>query len=270
MNTKYIRYPLGFIMLAMILTAFYFSGIALFLVSVFFIIITMIEYRNMLKNKNIIPHAFLPEIIGILCAYVFIFSNDINLHAFITPFMLAGVIFSFILTVIKNQKPYLMTSLSTVSAIMLIICGLYIIKLTYFFEEKSADYLILIYFSAILCADFTASIIGKKFPFVHFTPEISPDKTLTGAFAHLITCCLICLWAVKLIHFSPLKSLGLGVIISLFAQFGDLTISTFKRELEIKHSGSLFLNYGGLLDRMDSFLFSAPATYYFLFLTTLI
>jgi phosphatidate cytidylyltransferase len=54
--------------------------------------------------------------------------------------------------------------------------------------------------------------------------------------------------------------------ISIFAQIGDLTISSLKRDLGVKHSGSLFLEYGGVLDRMDAFIFSAPALYYILYL----
>ena len=97
MNSKYIRYIIGFIMFLMIPLAFYLSKFAVFIVSVFFIIITMKEYRNMLKSKEIYPHGLLPEFIGIICAFIFTFSDEINFHPFITPILTGGIISSFIL-----------------------------------------------------------------------------------------------------------------------------------------------------------------------------
>ncbi len=253
-------------MFLMIPLAFYLSKLAVFIVSVFFIIITMKEYRNMFKVKEIYPHELLPEIIGILSAFIFTFSDKINFHPFITPILTGGIILSFFLTIIKNKKPYIMTSLTTISGFLLIFCGLYIIKLTYYFEENYGWYLILIYFCAVLSGDYFASIFGQKCPKKYITPDISPNKTLTGSIAHIIFCCLFCLLLTKFLDFSAVTSIGLGIIISIFSQMGDLTVSTFKRDLGIKHSGNLFLEYGGILDRMDAFIFSAPAAYYYLFI----
>lgn len=270
MKFKYLRYISGFCLLALILASFYFSNIALFLMSIFFIITAMIEYRKMFKSKEIYPHKFLPEIIGILCAFIFISSKDLSSHHLITPVLLSGIIFSFILTVIKNKKPYIITSLSTIAAIMLIFCGLYIIKLTYYFEQHNAWYMISVYFLAVLSGDWAASVIGPRFKIKPLAEEISPNKTWGGALSNLIFSCLSCLLLAKFLEF-PLKTcLLLGIIVSLFSQLGDLSISTFKRELGLKHSGSFFCGYGGMLDRMDAFIFSAPAAYYFLFLATII
>ena len=270
MNNKFFRYILGFMLLALILVAFYFSEKILFIISSFFIIITMIEYRRMFKNKNIFPHKFIPETIGILCAYVFSFTHGIEDHAIITPIIIGGIIFSFIATIILNKKPYIITSLSTIMAILLIFCGLYIIKLTYYFDKNADWYIICIYFLAVLSGDYMASIVGSKFGKHKLAPEISPNKTVIGAITNIIFSCLSCLTLIKILGFSLSQCLILGLVISIFAQFGDLTISTIKRELDLKHSGNLFLNYGGILDRMDAFLFSAPAAYYCLFVITII
>lgn len=261
MNSKVCRYSFGFLLLSLILSAFYFSDIALFLASIFFIIVAMIEYRNMFKQKEIYIHKFLPEIIGICISYFFIFFENISMHVFITPIILCGVILTFSITILKNKKPYLLTSVSTITSFLLIFCGLYIIKLTYFFRDINAWHMILTYFCAVLLGDFVASKIGPKFT-KKLAPEISPNKTIGGAIANLITSCIVCLSLSVLINYPILYSLILGAIISIFAQIGDLTISSFKRDLDIKHSGTMFLEYGGILDRMDAFIFSAPAAYY--------
>lgn len=269
MKSKIIRYTAGFCLLFLILAAFYFSKFALFIASAFFIIIATVEYRKMFKQKDIHIHPILPEIIGLLIAFEFIFSEDILAHTLITPIMLLGVIFSFVITVIRNKKPYLLTSFASIAAFLLIFCGLYIIKLTYYFEQQNAWHLILVYFTAVLSGDFIASKVGPGFT-KKLAPEISPNKTVAGAIANLITTCTIFCSLNYFLDFSILKCIGLGAITSVFSQFGDLTISTFKRDLGIKHSGTMFLEYGGVLDRMDAFIFSAPAAYYYLFITGVI
>ena len=262
MHNKILRYLSGFILLAFILAAFYYSKIFLFIVSVIFIIITMIEYRSMLRVKEIYPHKVLPELVGILSAYIFIFNHSPKDHTAIIPVIMGGFIFSFILTVIKNKKPYILTSLTTIGAILFILSGLYIIKITYFFEHYYAWYFIVVYFISVLGGDFAASRIGPKIKPIHIAPEISPNKTLAGSIANLVVACLACLLFKLFLNFSLINCIFLGIVISVFSQFGDLTMSLLKRDIGIKHSSTIFLNYGGILDRMDSFLISAPALYY--------
>ena len=237
----------------------------LFGVSLFFIIIAMIEYRNMFKHKNIYPHKFLPELTGAICAYIFIFSKMSAEQIIIMPLIILGVILSFSITVILNKKPYLETSLSSIAAFLIIICGLYIIKMTYYFQENTSVFLILIYLSAVLAGDFTASKIGPLYKKIKLAPEISPNKTVLGAVAHVISICIICCLFSLFMNIYVWQCILLGIIISVFSQLGDLTVSTFKRDMGIKHSGGFFYNYGGILDRMDAFIFSAPLAYYFLY-----
>ena len=150
---------------------------------------------------------------------------------------------------------------STIMAFLMVFCGLYVIKITYQFVIDKCWYIILAYFFAVLCGDFIASKIGPKFN-KKLAPEISPNKTIGGAIANLITSCIICSLLVFVVNFSILECLFFGFIISIFAQIGDLAISSIKRDMGIKHSGTMFLEYGGILDRMDAFIFSAPAAYY--------
>lgn len=235
----------------------------MFILSVFLIIISIKEFRIMFNKKEIYLHKFLPEIISILMAFIFCDTTHKNLHNFVTPIIVLGIILSFGLTIIKNKKPYIMTSLITILSFLFVFLGLYVIKIDYQFGYENYWPIIYIYFSAVLLGDFLASKIGPKFK-KKLAPEISPNKTIGGAIVNLISTCIVCMSLNFFISFSILKCILLGITISTFAQFGDLTISSIKRDMELKHSGTIFLEYGGILDRLDAFIFSAPATYYFL------
>lgn len=263
---KILKYILGFILLGLILSAFNLSKTVLFFVSVFFIIIAMNEYRNMFKTKGIYPHVILIEFTGSLFAYLFIFyPYYIEKTPFILPLLLFSIILSFIFTVMLNKKPYIETSMSTISAILFIFSGLYIIKIPYLTTPEFSFKLLLTYFIAVLIGDYSASIIGPKYKKFLLASEISPNKTVLGAFVNLISACTVCL---ILKDIMPIyKCILLGAVISIFSQFGDLTISLIKRELGLKHSGNLFCDYGGIFDRIDAFIFSAPMVYYFFIFT---
>ena len=60
-----------------------------------------------------------------------------------------------------------------------------------------------------------------------------------------------------------LPLLGLGLVVSLSGQFGDLMLSSIKRDLGVKDIGQVLPGHGGLLDRFDSLLLAAPAYFHY-------
>ena len=261
MNSKYIRYIFGFLFLILILISFS-NKLALYCVSLVFIVFAISEYRNMFKNKEIQIISFLPEIFGAVCSYIFIFNKE----QFLIPFLISSIIAIFCITVVTNKKPYMLTSFGTILSVFFIICGLYIIYLYEFFAANGQSLCIIIYFLSVLTGDFFASQVGQKVKPLYITPEISPNKTLAGSIANYIATLIVCSLFKIFLNFSILNCIIISIAISTFSQFGDLALSTIKRDLNIKHSGNYFADYGGIWDRIDSFLFSAPALYYLLVL----
>jgi phosphatidate cytidylyltransferase len=124
----------------------------------------------------------------------------------------------------------------------------------------------------ILCSvelnDIFAYICGHLFGHRKFVPNTSPNKTVGGALGALVlTTPLVAVIA----HFiwrdtaldSAIRLIGLGIIISVVGQFGDLMLSSIKRDLGLKDTAKLIPGHGGLLDRFDSLILVAPAVFHY-------
>ncbi|AEE80089.1 Phosphatidate cytidylyltransferase 5 [Arabidopsis thaliana] len=123
---------------------------------------------------------------------------------------------------------------------------------------------ILISFCGIIASDTFAFLGGKAFgrtPLI----SISPKKTWEGAFAGLVGCISITILLSKSLSWpqSLVSTIAFGVLNFFGSVFGDLTESMIKRDAGVKDSGSLIPGHGGILDRVDSYIFTGALAYSF-------
>jgi phosphatidate cytidylyltransferase len=91
-------------------------------------------------------------------------------------------------------------------------------------------------------------------------PSISPKKSWEGVSGSFALCMLVGAGTVYvLLHGSLLAGLAVGAAAAFTATLGDLSESLLKRDLGIKDMGSLLPGHGGMMDRLDSLLPTAPA-----------
>jgi len=131
--------------------------------------------------------------------------------------------------------------------------------------ETYEPYIILGSFILVWVNDSFAYITGKNFGKQKLFARISPKKTVEGFLGGLFFSCIASYFIAKFtgtLHFT--SWLILAIIISSIGTMGDLIQSKFKRQANVKDSGSIMPGHGGIFDRLDSMIFSAPFIYLFL------
>lgn len=140
----------------------------------------------------------------------------------------------------------------------------YVVRIRAIPGEEGRDLLYLLIVCVIL-ADIAAFYVGTSLGRTRMAPRISPNKSWEGALGGV----LASVGGAVLAHFwfyqrLPLvHALVLGALIALTALLGDLAESMLKRAAAVKDASSLLPGHGGVLDRVDSLLFSGPVLYYY-------
>jgi len=141
-----------------------------------------------------------------------------------------------------------------------------LLSLTLITDEYS--YSFLTYFAIIWGMDIFAMFGGKYFGGPKLVPHISPGKTysglVTGILGSIALPLLISLLPEYEFVYSGFSFVIFAFVIGLLGQAGDLFISLFKRKFNLKDTGRILPGHGGILDRFDSIIFTAPIFLYVL------
>jgi phosphatidate cytidylyltransferase len=135
-------------------------------------------------------------------------------------------------------------------------------------REHSAQgaLIVIALFIVIWGADTGALVTGRVIGGPKLVPMLSPNKTWAGFLGGIVLPAAGLAIYVTLLHGSGWKAAIFGVVLALAAHAGDLFESWIKRRVGRKNSGSLIPGHGGVLDRIDSTLFVAPAAAVLVFL----
>jgi len=125
-------------------------------------------------------------------------------------------------------------------------------------------WLVLYVFVVTWSADAGAYFIGMRFGKRPLAPRLSPKKTVEGAVGGVLASTVTSLLMGTWLGLPWIHCLIIGPVLGALGEIGDLAESALKRDLGIKDFGGILPGHGGVLDRFDSLLFTAPVAYYYL------
>lgn len=244
----------------LIVLAVWYGGIPLLLLTGLIIMLGLREMTEMLARLGLKPSLWLALTGGlILTGGAYLYNNGY-------PGPTITIILFLHLTAIVFFYP----SYSLQDAAGTLIGTLYLGLLNYLYLLRTLPdgWIWLIFMLAGTWASDTAAyFVGKAFGRIKIAPVLSPKKTLEGAIGGILGSVLVGYLFVFMYSFLDLlKMLILGLLLGVAAGAGDLLESAFKRQAGIKDSSTLIPGHGGILDRFDSALFTAPLVYYFVML----
>ncbi len=249
----------------------YYGGLPLFLASMAVSLIGLFELYRVMKIEH-----DLPGIVGylaVLAYYGLLWCGRLHLVTF-----LAIASLMILMTLYVVLFPRYGTEQITVAFFGIFYVGL-MFSFLYQVRESLPDgrYLVWLILLSSWGCDTCAYCVGMLFGKHKMTPELSPKKSIEGAVGGVIGAAVLgFLFGLyfdqrmpDVLHAATISGAACAIA-AVISQIGDLAASAIKRNHSIKDYGDLIPGHGGILDRFDSMIFTAPAIYYAVYFLTLL
>jgi len=239
---------------------------AIFMILVF--VIASWEYIHLFKNGKYQPAGF--AIFGaVICSLgsVTYFKTALPL-VFIVPFILLSAAFHLWQYERGREESVLDLTISLAGILYLGILGSYFMAIRVL---PGGDWWIFTVLTSVWWADTGAYAVGKNFGKRPLAVRLSPKKTWEGYFGGILAALigspllLQLYWALDLPVDKTItipRVILLGAVMGVLPTLGDLTISMIKRYFKVKDTGTILAGHGGMLDRIDSWLWAVSIGYY--------
>lgn len=229
----------------------------------------MWEFYRMMEAKGIRPYKGIGIICGVALTWYVFFRNGIYSNLFLT---LALVTLMCMELTRREQKMTVYHISSTVFGVIYVaFLGSHLVLLREFPLSINLDYslgssFVFLAFILTWAGDTGAYIVGSLMGRHPLIPRVSKRKTIEGSFGCIvfsIAGALVCMETMAP-YLSLAQALMLGLLAGSVGQLGDLFESLIKRDVDIKDASDMIPGHGGVLDRFDSLLFTAPFIFYFI------
>lgn len=228
-----------------------------------FIGLGLYEFFEMVKNKGIFVYQYYGVFTGALLP-ILIYLKYGGFVPDLEPFLVVVIsLFVFILQFTRKDNSQALAGIAITLLGILYISWFFsfLIRLKYLSGGAALVAFLLLVTKA---GDMGAYFIGKFFGRRNLIPRISPKKTVEGTIAGFIASIAAAFLSGRLLPgASSLDLIMLGVLLGVLSQIGDLSESLIKRDCQVKDAARYLPGLGGVLDVIDSLLFTTPIFYFY-------
>lgn len=215
-------------------------------------LVALREFYNAVRKMGVNPF----EIIGYAATVLLFISNSFAIISF--DFIVSSTMLISLAATVLTKESDIKDSAMTITGII------YIPFLLFHIINLEGSVFLWVIFLIAFGTDTFAYLVGSKFGKRKLCPEISPKKSVEGAIGGIVGSIVVTVIYSLYAGISPLWSAAtLAFFGSIISQLGDLTASRIKRAAGIKDYGRIMPGHGGMLDRFDSIIFTAPVVYYY-------
>lgn len=227
-----------------------------------FIILGLYEFFTMVENKGINIYKYFGITMGAIIPLSIFFKFEPTRTWELLFIVLA--LLSLIMMQLKRRE-----SVGTVVGISVTIFGILYISWFFSFLLKIRQLCGGIWFLGLVLMvtklnDIGAYLVGSRFGKTPLLPRISPKKSVEGSVGGMVFGILSALAFKSVLPFSYSHLIFIGAVLGILGQIGDLSESLMKRDCQVKDSANIIPGIGGILDLIDSLLFTAPVFYFYL------
>lgn len=227
--------------------------------------LALFEFFRMVEYRNIFVYKYFGTIVGSLIPIVIFLGKGVPDLRDLEPMLIVvASLFALTLQFLRkdNARDHLVSMALTLFALLYIAWFFsFFIKLRILPDGAGlVAFVVFVTKSADIGAYAFGSFIGRT----ELIPRISPKKTKEGTVCGIITSMAVALLLGRFFtHYSAVHLLAIGFGMATIGQVGDLAESLIKRDCGIKDSGKCLAGIGGIMDLIDSLLFTAPVFYYY-------
>jgi len=245
-----------------IIFAVIFSKALCGLTVVLFIIAGLYEYFTMLEKKGISIYKYFGIGMGVIIPLSIMFQFEPTKNWELL-FIVLALLFLILMQFKRRNNSGVIVDISTTLFGILYVSWFFSFAIKIRYMDGGLGFLAALLLITKL-GDIGAYVVGRSFGRHLLIPRISPNKTIEGALGSFIFSLIGALISMAFLDFGYLHLILIGAGLSILGQLGDLSESLLKRDCGVKDSGNLIPGMGGMLDEIDSLLFTAPVFYFYL------
>lgn len=226
------------------------------------------EFFYMIKKKGIPIYSYTGILIGTLIPVSIFFHFELTRNWELL-FIVLAFLTVLLLQFMRKDNSNAIVGISTTMFGVFYVSWLFsfLIKIRFFLPDMEGTKLLAFILIVTKAGDIGALLIGSRFGRHPLFPRVSPNKSVEGSLGSFIFSAAAAMAGYSLLPSGlfPLWHVAfMGAFFGGIGQLGDLSESLMKRDCNIKDSGKLLPGMGGVLDVIDSLLFSAPAFYLYM------